>query len=264
MTLWECRDLACGYGHGLVLKGVTLTVERGECVAVIGPNGSGKTTLFRAATGLLPAAAGEVRLDGRPVSAYGRAELARKAAVLPQRFAPHFSFTVEEFAALGRYAREESPEAVRRALEETDLLALAARPVTELSGGEAQRALLAQALAQEPELLLLDEPTTFLDVGHQRDILDRVTALRRAGGLTVVMVLHDLNLASDYCDRIVLLNEGRVEREGAPAEVLDYALIERVYGAVVVVQPHPFTGRPHIFPVPRHELDGARPERAPS
>ena len=248
--LWECRDLVCGYGAAPVLRGVSLAVAPGEFVGVIGPNGSGKTTLVRAAIGLLDPDGGEVRFDGRPVRTYTRQELSRRIGVVPQRFAPQFSFTVEEFVSLGRFSRGEDPPAIARVLAETGLESFADRPVTELSGGETQRALVAQTLAQEPELLFLDEPTMFLDIGHQAEIMGLVTRLNRERRMTVVMIQHDLNLAASRCDRLVLIHEGRVRIDATPEQVLDHRLIEEVYRTVVVVRPDPVTGRPHVYGVP--------------
>lgn len=259
--LLAAHGLTCGYGARPVLREVSLAIRAGEMVGVAGPNGCGKTTLVRALTGLLPAQAGGVQFDGQPLDALDWRQRARRVAVLPQQAERSFPFSVQEFVRMGRYphagteAAAHDDEAVREALQLTDTEQLAARPVSELSGGEAQRVQLAQALAQQPALLILDEPTAHLDISHQTDILDRLRRLN-AGGLAVLMILHDLNLVADYCDRVVLLHEGQVYRDGTPAAVLTYATIEAVYRTVVVVGEHPVTKRPHIYPIARRVLEG--------
>ncbi len=258
--LLAARGLTCGYGERAVLCDVSLTVRAGEMVGVAGPNGCGKTTLVRALTGLLPATAGTVLLDGETLDALDWRRRARRVAVLPQQAERSFPFSVREFVRMGRYphagtdAAAHDAAAVAEALALTDTEHLAARAVNELSGGEAQRVHLAQALAQQPALLILDEPTAHLDISHQTDILDRLRRLN-ANGLAVLMILHDLNLVADYCDRAVLLHEGKVYGDGTPVDVLTYANIEAVYRTVVVVGEHPVTKRPHIYPVARRLLE---------
>lgn len=259
MALLAATGLACGYGGRAVLRDVSLAVAAGEMTGIVGPNGSGKTTLVRTLTGLLAPQGGSIELDGRPLSEWSWLERAKRIAVVPQQLELSFPFTVAEFVAMGRYPHREEGDAIRdaaaiaAAMNATGTAELAARRVTELSGGEAQRVQLAQALAQQPAMLILDEPTSHLDISHQVDILDRLRKLNRAG-LTVVMILHDLNLAADYCERIVMLHEGRVACDGPPAAVFTYQRIEEVYRTVVLVKPHPVTGRPHIYPVSREAL----------
>ena len=264
MATMAASGLTCGYDARAVLREVSLAIGAGDMTGIVGPNGSGKTTLVRALTGLLAPQAGSVTLDGRPLAEWSWRDRARKIAVLPQQLELSFPFTVAEFVRMGRYPHRESSSgaedeaAVAAAMAATGSEELAARRVTELSGGEAQRVQLAQALAQQPAILILDEPTSHLDISHQVDILDRLRRLNRETGLTVVMILHDLNLAADYCERIVMLHAGRVACEGTPDAVFTFARIEEVYRTVVLVNPHPVTGRPHIYPISGEALAGKR------
>jgi iron complex transport system ATP-binding protein len=224
-----------------VLRGVDLRVAEGELLALVGPNGSGKTTLLRSIAGTLPPDAGMVRLFGRPVADWGRMALARRVAVLPQSLILPDGFRVVELVEMGRAPHATrwfgssavDATAVERALADADALELAERYADELSGGERQRVLVAMALAQEPELLLLDEPTLHLDVAHQAAMLTTIARLRRRRGLTVVVVLHDLNLAASHAPRVALLSAGRIEADGAPESVLRVDLVRRLFGAVV-------------------------------
>jgi len=220
----------------LALAGVSVHVAAGELVAVAGPNGSGKTTLIRAVTGLVPRARGSVRIQGRLLDDWRRADLARVLGVVPQREDIVFPLRVEEAVMLGRYARlgplgapaAADHAAVTSALARCDALALAGRSTDTLSGGEWQRVRLARALAQEPSVLLLDEPTASLDVRHEMEILELIRGLVDHG-LAGLVITHQLNLAARFADRIVLLNEGRVVAEGAPAEVLRKDTLDAVF-----------------------------------
>lgn len=210
--------VAAGYGKRAVLRDVELELAPGEQVALLGANGSGKSTLLRVLAGALSATAGEVEVFGRPIESWNRGELARRVTVLPQGMELPHGFRVSEVVALGRipHARSwfatsaDDEAAVTRALADADVTELAGRSVDALSGGERQRVLLALALAQEPQLLLLDEPTAHLDVAHQLAFIGLLDRLRRARGLTVVAVLHDLNLAARFADRSLVLHEGRL------------------------------------------------------
>jgi iron complex transport system ATP-binding protein len=213
----------------------------GDLVAMLGANGSGKTTLLRLLSGALAPDAGEARFDGRPVGEWRRDALARRVAVLPQQLDLPEGFRVAELVEMGRtpHARRlfgstpEDERAVERALVDADALDLAGRYPHELSGGERQRVLVAMALAQEPELLLLDEPTLHLDLAHQVALLSSIRRLQAQRGLTVVAVLHDLNLAAAFAPRVVVLHDGRVAADGSVAETLTPVLIERVFGVSV-------------------------------
>jgi iron complex transport system ATP-binding protein len=238
IPLLEVRDLAFGYGRRSVLSAVNLDVGRGELVALLGTNGSGKTTLLRLIAGTLRPQTGRVAFDGRPVAEWRRAALARRMAVLPQRLELPAGFRVAEVVEMGRapHARRlfgataDDQRAVERALLDADAAELAHRPVEELSGGERQRVAVAMALAQEPELLLLDEPTVHLDVAHRIGLLSTVVRLQRTRSLTVVAVLHDLDLAAAFAPRCAVLADGRIVADGPPAQVLSVGLVRSVFG----------------------------------
>ena len=248
--------LWAGYPSRPVLRGIDLQVNAGEVVALIGPNGCGKTTLIRAITGIIRPERGEVRLDGDDVRSLSTRERARRAAIVPQ--APTFAagFSALEQVLLGRtpylgILDAETPadlRAARQAMVATDCWAFAGRPVEELSGGERQRVVLARALAQEPRLLLLDEPTSHLDLSHQVRTFQLAARLGRKLGLAVLAAVHDLTLASLFADRIALMQSGRIVLEGAPEEALQPEIIEQVYGQRVIVIRHPTTGRPVVLP----------------
>ncbi len=248
------ENLHAGYGDKLVLQDVSLGVAPGEFLGVLGPNGCGKTTLLRAIRGTLKPGRGHVRLDGHDVGTIDKGSLARTMAYLPQDLAIDLDFTVRELALLGRsphisrWVRESANDrrVADQAMQLADVLHLAERPVTALSGGERQRTFIAMCLAQEPRILLLDEPTNHLDLAHQMSILDLIARLNRERRLAVVAVFHDLNLAAEYCGRLVLLDRGRVAELGSPAEVITEEAIRRVYGVQVAVQANWVSKRPHV------------------
>lgn len=267
-------DVQAGYSAEPVLKGVSLDMKASDFVGVIGPNGSGKTTLLRTMSRALRPVGGRVELDGRDIYSIPARDFARRVAVVPQDTLVVFDFTVLEIVLMGR-----SPRLGRFAVEgtkdlriATDALArtgtghLAERPIHALSGGERQRVMMARALAQEPEVLLLDEPTSHLDISFQFEIMDLVKSLNRERGLTVLAVLHDLSLASQYCDRLVMVGSGQVRAEGTPDQVITSEYIRDVYGAEVWVRRHPTTHRPYVIagvrpksPAPTDKFD--RPPR---
>jgi iron complex transport system ATP-binding protein len=240
-------------GRREVLRGLGLALRSGELVALVGPNGSGKTTLLRVLTGQLRPDAGSATFDGRPLADWPRNALARRVAVLPQQLELPAGFRVAELVEMGRapHARSlfgstaDDERSVRRALEEADAMDLADRHADQLSGGERQRVLVAMSLAQEPDLLLLDEPTLHLDLAHQVALLSAIRRLRKQRGLTVLAVLHDLNLAAAFAPRVVVLAEGRVAADGRPDEGLSPALVERVFG-VGVAEAHTRAGTRHL------------------
>jgi iron complex transport system ATP-binding protein len=248
---------ACGkrFGDTSILRSISFHVERGELFGIIGPNGSGKSTLLRLLSGLIEPSSGRVLLDGKPVQSYKRKELARWLAVLEQDALPPTGFTVREIVEMGRFPyqnwlgeeKEDNDALIASAMERLGLLPLADRAAEKLSGGERQRTALAKAMVQQPRLLLLDEPTTFLDIGYQIQLMDGIAQWRKDADLTVVAVLHDLNVAAQYCDRLLLMDKGVAVKLGKPSEVLTAQTIAEVYGAYTTVLPHPETGVPQIL-----------------
>lgn len=254
MTTLSARGVRAGYHQREVLRGIDLDAGPGELVALVGPNGAGKSTLLRVLAGLVRPTSGTVAVDGIELGTLDRAAAARHIAVVPQVFETLFPFTVREVVTLGRTSRlgalglltGSDARAVRHALEELDSQGLADRRIDRISGGERQRAVLAMALAQEAEILLLDEPTAHLDPAHQRAALEHVARLARERSLTVVAVLHDLNLASALASRVIVLDEGVVVRDGDPRDVITAALIRDVFGPGLTVIAH--EGRPFVLP----------------
>jgi iron complex transport system ATP-binding protein len=268
----EIRDLTLAYGERVALRDVSLSLARGELLGVVGPNASGKSSLIRAITNVITPRRGEVRLDGSPVRGLSQRELALRVAVVPQNPTLPEAFTALEVVLMGRtphlgLLQSEGRvdwAAVRRALEETDAWELAERRIGELSGGEKQRVVVARALAQEAPLLLLDEPTAHLDVGHQAAVLELVQRLCCSNGVdgrprAVLAVVHDLTLAAQYCDRLVMLSEGRLVADGPPHEVLSPQVLSSVYRTQVVVFTHPLTGRPVVTPAVNGAASGGQP-----
>lgn len=252
----EIENIRVSYGQRPALDGVSLTIRPGEIVVLIGPNGAGKSTLIRAVSGVLPVQSGEVRIFGQNLTHIPARERARHLAVVPQARNLPPAFTVYESALMGRtpylgwmgQAKATDHERTIHALERTHLQELSNRRVGELSGGEQQRVLLARALAQETPVLLLDEPTTHLDLQHQSSLLNLVRSLANERQLAVLMALHDLNLAGLYADRVALLVDGHLEACGTPHEVLTEQTLAAVYRIPVHVMTHPEYGSPLILP----------------
>ena len=260
------RDVVVRYPRrdGPALNGVSLDASRGRITAVVGPNGSGKSTLVRALLGRVELSSGAIHVNGSPVAATTRRQLATRVAVVTQREEPAFPLTAREYISLGRYphlgllrgATQTDRDAVASAVARTETGAFAERSIMELSGGEWQRVRLARALAQGGEAVVLDEPTTFLDVGHEMAIFELLSRLA-ADGQAVLLVSHQLNLVARFAEHMVLLHHGRVEAVGPPSAVMQGAVLERVYEWPLVVTRDPAVGAPSLVPLrtrPRGEL----------
>ena len=252
----DARAISVRLGKSPVLREVTLSIPRGTVTAIIGPNGSGKSTLLRTLARLLRPEAGSVLLDGEAIARMSPGQVARQIATLPQSPGAVPGMTVKELVEQGRYPHtgplrmrsDRDRAAVERALELTSCSPFRHRLVESLSGGERQRVWIALALAQEPRILLLDEPTTFLDINHQIQVLNLIASLNREHGLTVVMVLHDLNQASQHAERLVVLNGGRIVEEGPPAAVIREDVLASVFNVRAHVSVSPIDGAPLCHP----------------
>lgn len=250
------ENLQVGYLERAVIERQSLKIAHGSITALVGPNGSGKSTLLKALARLLKPSAGVVLLDGKAIHTLSTTEIARQMAILLQGpSAPH-GLTVRELVEQGRYPhvgalrmlKTQDHEAITRALELTDMTAFAHRPLDSLSGGERQRAWIALTLAQDTPMLLLDEPTTFLGIGHQLEVLELVAQLNRQRGMTIVLVLHDLNQAARYADRMIVLDSGAIMADGAPHEVLTPDLLAEMFGVRVSIVTDPAMGTPVCLP----------------
>jgi iron complex transport system ATP-binding protein len=255
MTGLNVEALTAGYQKRPVLKGLSLEVVPGKISGIIGPNGCGKTTLFRCICGMVRPWSGSIRVGGEDIRQVSGRKLARLAAFIPQLQGMPFPFTVEEYVLMGRYPHRgrlmpfsrEDRRIVEETLDMLDLLELKGQQVQRLSGGEMQRVFLAGGLAQKPEILLMDEPTSHLDIGHQVRLLDLIGDLTVSSGLTVLIILHDLNLASAYCEKVALMAEGTILSQGSPEDVITEKNIEQAYRTPVDVGKDPVTARPFIF-----------------
>ena len=256
MIKLELENLSLAYGRNVVVRDLAFRVAPGEMVGLIGPNGSGKSTVIRALSRVISPLSGRMLVGGRDISKIPRGELACLLGVVPQIAILPGTFTAFEIVLMGRnphlgFLQHEGVrdmEIAWRAMGMTRTQSFAQRRVNELSGGEIQRVVIARVLAQEPKSVLLDEPTASLDISHQVEILDLIKGLCRENSLTVVIVLHDLNLAAQYCDRLVLMKEGRLHARGTPDEVINPGNIKEVYGAEDCVYTHPDGGVPVVLP----------------
>ncbi len=256
------NDLSAGYGETDILQGLDLDVPAGKITVIVGANASGKSTLLRTMSRLIKPSRGHVLLDGKSIHQEPTRELARKIGLLPQSPIAPEGIPVDDLVRRGRHphrslfsswsARDE--QAVENALIATRTFELADRPVDELSGGQRQRVWIAMALAQDTNILLLDEPTTFLDINHQVEILDLLVDLNQSRGTTVAMVLHDLNLGARYADHLIALADGKVHVSGSPEQVLTETNVQAVFGVASRILTDPTSGRPIMMPIGRHRM----------
>lgn len=261
-NILEIAKLRCGYRNGFHIEDVSFSIRKGSFVGIIGPNGSGKTTIFKSITGILHPEKGSVVLNGKNTQKLSIREKAREIAIVSQDIDAGF-ILVEDYVLMGRipyhsqlqfFETAEDYEKAEKYMRLTDSYHHKDKFMNELSGGEQQLAAIARALTQEPCLLLLDEPTSHLDITHQVQLLNLLQRLNHDLGLTVIMVIHDLNLAGEYCDQLILLKQGKIHSIGTPEKVLDYKTIEEVYNTVVVVEKNPISGNPYILLVSEKEI----------
>lgn len=247
MNLFDVRHVCHHFGAVPVLQDIQFHINNGDTFGIIGPNGSGKSTLIRAMSGLLLPNQGEILFKGKPIQSYRKRELARQIAVLEQDGTPPLSFSVEEVVAMGRYPwlkplsdlTHHDESIVSGVLKTLDLWDIRYQLVNTLSGGQRQMVSLARAMVQQPSVLILDEPTTFLDIGHQMMVMEHVRAWHQTHDITVIMVLHDLNLAGQYCDQLLLMDQGQVQSWGDVTKVLNPETIAAVYKTELIMVEHP-------------------------
>lgn len=255
------ENLVCGY-PGFKLDNISFGLEKASFAGIIGPNGSGKTTLFRGITQSLPTLEGKITLNDKDLRTLSSKARAQHIAIVSQ-FQVYGQISVEEYVLMGRipyqnrfqfFESNRDHEIADHYMQLTDVYSFRTKNMNELSGGEMQRASIARALTQEPELLLLDEPTAHLDITHQVRILDLLRRLNNELDLTVLMVNHDLNLASEYCDQLILINKGKISTKGSPLEVLNFETIEQVYNTPVITRVNPYSGKPVVFLISKKML----------
>jgi iron complex transport system ATP-binding protein len=253
-------DLELGYGDRRIVSDLTVEVPAGRVSVIIGANGCGKSTLLRGLARLLAPSGGSVLLDGRDIRSWPTKEVSTVLGLLPQAPVAPEGITVADLVGRGRYPHQgwfrrwtaADDRAVAEALDATDTLELADRPIEEMSGGQRQRVWIAMALAQQTDLLLLDEPTTYLDLTHQIEVLDLLTDLNRRSGTTIVIVMHDLNLACRYADHLIAMSDGRITGQGTPAEVITAETMREVFGMAAVIVTDPVSHTPSVVPIGRH------------
>jgi len=255
IDILRVNNLSYSIDQERILTDISFNVEKGEVFGVIGPNGSGKTTLLRLLSGLVPFNNGSIYYEGKSIKDYHKKDLARSIAYMEQEGTPLIPFTVEEVVSMGRYPwlkafsdlKNEDKRIIKEILTTLNLLDKSNQSVDTLSGGQRQLVSLARAMAQAPKLIFLDEPTTYLDIAHQKQVMQYVRKWQKEKGLTVIMVIHDLNLAAQYTDRLMLLKNGSVQAIGSVADVLKPSIIEKVYETKPLVIEHPTSGVPQIL-----------------
>jgi len=255
-------NFSCGYGQKFRIEEIGFTIQKGQFAGIIGPNGSGKTTLFRGITKELKPLAGNIWLEGKGVGQMSYKEKARNIAIVTQTIEAE-QIKVEDYVLLGRipyknrfsfFESKEDYALAEKYMKLTNVWRFRHKYMNELSGGEQQLAGIARALTQEPQLLLLDEPTSHLDITHQVQVLNLIQRLNCQLGLTVLMIIHDLNLAGEYCNYLIMMNSGHVHQTGTPEEVLNFKCIEAVYNTTVITQKNPISGKPVVFLVSEETL----------
>ena len=260
--LLTLHNITCGYGDGFRIEDIAFSLSEGTFTGIVGPNGSGKTTLFRGISGDLPLEKGSIVFDGRDMSKLTLREKAQNLSIVSQ-FTETANITVEEYVIMGRipyrepfrfFDKAEDVEVAHHYMHLTNTYRLRHKLMTELSGGEQQMASIASALCQKPRLLLLDEPTSHLDITHQVRFMNLIQRLNEELRLSVIMIVHDLSLAAEYCDYLVMMKNGRIFTQGTPETVLTYENIESVYDTVVIVKVNPVSGKPVVFPVSERYL----------
>ncbi len=262
----DIQNLSCGYSNGFRVHSINLSFNEGSFAGIIGPNGSGKTTLFRGISGMLPLKDGYILLEGTDLSKLTWREKAQKLAIVSQ-FSEMAELSVEEYVLMGRlpyrqqfqfFDRKEDIEITHHYMHLTNTYRLRNKSMTELSGGERQMANIASALSQHPRLLLLDEPTSHLDITHQIRFMNLIQRLNEEMKLSVMMIVHDLSLAAEYCDFLLMMKNGTTFCQGTPEEVMTYEHIEKVYDTVVIVKTNPVSGKPVVFPVSEQRLKNGK------
>lgn len=256
----EADGVSLGYGERLIVNQLSVEIPAGKVTVIIGANGCGKSTLLRGLARLLKPTTGTVLLDGKSVHAMPSKEVAKVMGLLPQTPVAPEGITVSDLVGRGRYPHQgwfrqwtaQDDQAVADALAATDTLDLAARPIEEMSGGQRQRVWIAMALAQETDLLLLDEPTTFLDLSHQIEVLDLLTDLNRRRGTTIVIVMHDLNLACRYADHLIAMRDGQITTQGSPRDIITADVVREVFSMDSAIMNDPVSNTPTIIPIGRH------------
>lgn len=257
----DINGLSCGYGDGFGISDINIKVRKGDFVGIVGRNGSGKTTLFKGITSDIPLTGGYVKMGCRDISEMSIRERSKVISVVAQ-FSDISEMTVEEYVLMGRipyrgrfqfFDNDMDVSIARYYMEMTDTYKFRNRCITELSGGEKQMVFLSAALTQQPELLLLDEPTSHLDMTHQIKVMNILRSLCSNSCLTVIMIIHDLSFASEYCDHIVMMKAGKVFKQGYPSDVITSAVMKELYHANVFVGHHPISGKPMIFPMAVYE-----------
>lgn len=251
------NEITFAYDRDDVIHDLSLEISAGSFTGIIGPNGAGKTTLLKLISGTLTPQFGTITINGRAITSYSRCEIAKMIAVVPQIEAPVFPFSAFEIVLMGRapylkrfgFETKRDLEIAENVMRKTGTWGLRERSIDELSGGERQRVLIARALAEEPRILLMDEPTTFLDIRHQLEIMEILSSLNKSEGMTIVSAMHDINLAIAYCDDIALLYNGGIFSHGKPEDVITYVNLKRIFGADVYVGVNEFTGKPYYIPM---------------